>query len=60
MQYVSNSPDVNWVPLSDTIVSGYPNLAKIDSNILMVFVEVIVAAFTTTGHLNKASTTIKK
>ena len=50
-QYLSNSADVNCVPLSETNVSGNPYLANILLNSQMVAVDVIVFIYITSGHL---------
>ena len=50
-QNLSNSADVNCVPLSETNVSGNPYLANILLNSQMVAVDVIVFICITSGHL---------
>ena len=59
LQKILNSFAVNYVPLSDTIVSGIPNLGKSSYKNLILSLHVGFLHFITSGHFEKLSTTIK-
>ena len=59
LQKSLNSFAINCVPLSDTIVSGIPNLAKSLCKNLIVQLHVGFLHFITSGHFEKLSNTIK-
>ena len=54
------SDNTNWGPLSDTSCSGRPYAAKIYLRMLTIFSVVVLIISTTSGHIECASTTIKK
>ena len=58
-QNCSNSLDVNYAPLSLTVVSTTPYLANSSCNLFTVFVDVGLFIWKTSGHLEWLSTTTK-
>ena len=54
-----NSAEVNWVPLSETMISGSPNRAKRLCSSFRVAILVVEVIGITSGHLEKASTTTR-
>ena len=51
LQNSANSLEANWLPLSDTIVSGLPNWANRRVNSLIVAILVVDVISMISGHL---------
>ena len=59
LQKSSNSLEINWGPLSLTIVAGSPFLENIVLKTFTVYVDVVVVILTTSGHFKWEFTFIK-